>query len=576
MSSREKFVATIVSPNGQSIQPLFDSRPSIDPKTSRVCQILPGSRTGVHKVEITNLDSCGVQACPQDGQSTTRWHFDITPQFSCPVLCIPILAWHKQRDKYDGQKFRTSGAVTLKIEKNNVFGVNTNRVGKLKKSSDPKNVNVPWLCVSIRIPVVAGLKLPEDELIMVKCKPQDRMVSEKKESDFNGASLAIQAVSVERRNPLTTFSGGKQEFLCEIGLFRRLAGTSLFSQRVTSGSLVDLGEEVQLRSIVRSGDGWNYSKLTDITVRRLRRDESVTAQTSDVANLVFNDGCRNAAFKMIAPNHPQRDSRNNLLQNFNFRVFLFQDMEDGDSILVSARVIGCVESIDCAPSLCSDDRQQGYGRRKRNVDDNFTPEKIGKIREIEVHRIFHSNGTEQEVTPEALKGWETDMAVKVVMPPNAFGTTKVDSLEQHCLTFVILATALGSSLLVVIVVIVLYCACRRTQKVIEQTPCNHISSQQSQSKITEIYNEIELLDVLSKTIREKKQRVHEEIRTLYGPGEDNAREEFYEKDDTKTLRQIKRRSGVAPTHKKMNNGGYITNVNLNQLSERHADMTAQV
>ena len=68
MSSREKFVATIVSPNGQSIQPLFDSRPSIDPKTSRVCQILPGSRTGVHKVEITNLDSCGVQACPQDGQ----------------------------------------------------------------------------------------------------------------------------------------------------------------------------------------------------------------------------------------------------------------------------------------------------------------------------------------------------------------------------------------------------------------------------------------------------------------------------------------------------------------------------
>ncbi|XP_065579655.1 uncharacterized protein LOC136039742 isoform X2 [Artemia franciscana] len=502
MSSREKFVATIVSPNGQSIQPLFDSRPSIDPKTSRVCQILPGSRTGVHKVEITNLDSCGVQACPQDGQ--------------------------------------------------------------------------PWLCVSIRIPVVAGLKLPEDELIMVKCKPQDRMVSEKKESDFNGASLAIQAVSVERRNPLTTFSGGKQEFLCEIGLFRRLAGTSLFSQRVTSGSLVDLGEEVQLRSIVRSGDGWNYSKLTDITVRRLRRDESVTAQTSDVANLVFNDGCRNAAFKMIAPNHPQRDSRNNLLQNFNFRVFLFQDMEDGDSILVSARVIGCVESIDCAPSLCSDDRQQGYGRRKRNVDDNFTPEKIGKIREIEVHRIFHSNGTEQEVTPEALKGWETDMAVKVVMPPNAFGTTKVDSLEQHCLTFVILATALGSSLLVVIVVIVLYCACRRTQKVIEQTPCNHISSQQSQSKITEIYNEIELLDVLSKTIREKKQRVHEEIRTLYGPGEDNAREEFYEKDDTKTLRQIKRRSGVAPTHKKMNNGGYITNVNLNQLSERHADMTAQV
>jgi len=43
--------------------------------------------------------------------------------------------------------------------------------------------------------------------------------------------------------------------MCEIGLFRRLPGTSLFSQRIRSGSDVQLGEEVQLRSIVRSNDG---------------------------------------------------------------------------------------------------------------------------------------------------------------------------------------------------------------------------------------------------------------------------------------------------------------------------------
>ena len=52
-----------------------------------------------------------------------------------------------------------------------------------------------------------------------------------------------------------TFSGGRQEFLCEIGIFRRLPGTSLFSQRIRTGSDVQLGEEVQLRSIVRSNDG---------------------------------------------------------------------------------------------------------------------------------------------------------------------------------------------------------------------------------------------------------------------------------------------------------------------------------
>ena len=51
----------------------------------------------------------------------------------------------------------------------------------------------------------------------------------------------------------------------------------------------------------------------------------------------------------VAPQHPERDASNSLLNNFIFRVFLFQDMEDGDSILISAKVIACVEAIDCAP-----------------------------------------------------------------------------------------------------------------------------------------------------------------------------------------------------------------------------------
>ena len=59
---------------------------------------------------------------------------------------------------------------------------------------------------------------------------------------------------VEQKSPVT-FTGGRQEFLCEIGLFRRLPGTVLFSQRIGPGTAVELGEEVQLRSIVRSNDG---------------------------------------------------------------------------------------------------------------------------------------------------------------------------------------------------------------------------------------------------------------------------------------------------------------------------------
>ena len=67
-----------------------------------------------------------------------------------------------------------------------------------------------------------------------------------------------------------TFTGGKQEFLCEIGLFRRLPGTALYSQRIGPGSSVELGEEVQLRSIVRSNDGnLSVSSSTRLNVNRI-------------------------------------------------------------------------------------------------------------------------------------------------------------------------------------------------------------------------------------------------------------------------------------------------------------------
>ena len=72
---------------------------------------------------------------------------------------------------------------------------------------------------------------------------------------------------VEQRSP-SIFSGGGHQFISEIGLFRQLAGTQLFAGRVKSGSQIELGENVQLRSIVRSGDGWNYSKLTDLVIQR--------------------------------------------------------------------------------------------------------------------------------------------------------------------------------------------------------------------------------------------------------------------------------------------------------------------
>lgn len=31
-----------------------------------------------------------------------------------------------------------------------------------------------WLCLQLRFPLVNGLKLPEDEIIHIRCRPQDK------------------------------------------------------------------------------------------------------------------------------------------------------------------------------------------------------------------------------------------------------------------------------------------------------------------------------------------------------------------------------------------------------------------
>jgi hypothetical protein len=34
-----------------------------------------------------------------------------------------------------------------------------------------------WMCITIRFPILTGLKMPEDEVIDIKCKPQDPAIA---------------------------------------------------------------------------------------------------------------------------------------------------------------------------------------------------------------------------------------------------------------------------------------------------------------------------------------------------------------------------------------------------------------
>ena len=43
--------------------------------------------------------------------------------------------------------------------------------------SDESAADGSWMCVAIRFPILPGLKMPEDEVLEIKCKPQDHAIA---------------------------------------------------------------------------------------------------------------------------------------------------------------------------------------------------------------------------------------------------------------------------------------------------------------------------------------------------------------------------------------------------------------
>jgi len=127
-------------------------------------------------------------------------------------------------------------------------------------------------------------------------------------------------------------------------------------KRVNSGGVVQLGEPLQLRSVVRGGDGWTFSKLTDVKVWRMRDSYASTAavtaplnpgDASEVITLVDAKGCRNGEFRVLADSDPLRDPRNDLVHHFTFKAFLFRGQRANEPLIVTAKVQACQERDDC-------------------------------------------------------------------------------------------------------------------------------------------------------------------------------------------------------------------------------------
>lgn len=61
--------------------------------------------------------------------------------------------------------------------------------------------------------------------------------------------------------------------------------------------------------------------------------------------LVEENGCRSSGIRSICPFQPrQLTPLDNILQ---FRAFLFQDSARGDDMVLSVRMLGCLNAQDC-------------------------------------------------------------------------------------------------------------------------------------------------------------------------------------------------------------------------------------
>ncbi|XP_066944869.1 uncharacterized protein [Macrobrachium rosenbergii] len=338
-----------------------------------------------------------------------------------------------------------------------------------------------WLCLTLRFPLVNGLKLPEDETILIRCRPQDKM-----ESDTH--YLTVSTANNEK-SPPSVFDGGQQDFRCEIGLFRKLPGTELFASRVTSEVELDLGEEVQLRSIVKAGDGWEYSLLTTIIIQKTgtKRTRSIL----NAADLVFADGCRNPSYKVIAKNHPKRDPRNPLINNFTFRIFMFQDMEVNEDLMITANVIGCVEAKDCAATECGgvdETDRLGFGRRKKRGIRHYSftttlrgSDLIKKSAQGDIpphpppnsllhprsRRVVHDSDENSTTT------WERNLSIKVRVPDTAIQQRPMEAHECQMYLFVTLGVAAVFCVASIVFVIVTLFRSRSSPKR-HQNPVGHV------------------------------------------------------------------------------------------------------
>ena len=114
--------------------------------------------------------------------------------------------------------------------------------------------------------------------------------------------------------------------------------------------------------------GWNYTKLTDVSLQRV----SPSGEILNNVQLVTSLGCLNPSMQGVCTQAPSYDPP--LGYKLPFKAVMFQGMRSGEDVIMSMRITGCLEYNDCFinQEQCNNPNTSGIIRRKRDMKGNST------------------------------------------------------------------------------------------------------------------------------------------------------------------------------------------------------------
>ncbi|XP_043477761.1 uncharacterized protein LOC122508461 isoform X2 [Leptopilina heterotoma] len=208
-------------------------------------------------------------------------------------------------------------------------------------------------CLNLRFPLITGLKLKEDFKITLQCRGQDKIVSHVKKISINSLDTTGKML------PKIETGGYKSDFQTDVALYRKTFNSeNVFDTRIESGGTVILGEEILLRVLVREGDGWQYSKISDVTIYFVERRQRRKIMNS--VSILDTNGCLNPEIRSVCSREQYRVSP--LESYLLFKAFMFENMKENDEMIISVKVIGCLDGADCILNCPA-----GHLRSKRNT-----------------------------------------------------------------------------------------------------------------------------------------------------------------------------------------------------------------